>query len=253
DLYNLSNMINASGDATMPPLPTPQLPRLAPQELVLDPLSGKLFVHNYMGRTISVMDATPKQKSNGGTAALGLLAVVGVIVGGDPADLLGPAVLAGKRVFYNASDPRMSRLGYISCAGCHLDGGSDMRVWDFTNRGEGFRNTILLQGRGGTGMGNVHWSANFNEIQDFDNDAFKAFHDGPPNFPALPAPPSFTGNPGAPFAPLNLTPGTDNAGRDASLYAMAAYVASLGKVSRSPFRQVDGALTPQAAAGEIGR
>ena len=34
-------------------------------------------------------------------------------------------VLDGKRTFFNASDPRMSRDGYLSCASCHLDGGSD--------------------------------------------------------------------------------------------------------------------------------
>ncbi|HVE39870.1 MAG TPA: PKD domain-containing protein [Planctomycetota bacterium] len=254
DLYNLSTTINGQGDATAPPGPPPPLPAsqdpgLSPQGLVLDPATGRLFVHNYMGRTISVFDTNAVLNSNGGPANMTLLTVVGVIVGGDPADQLGSPVLLGKRVFYNASDPRMSRLGYISCAGCHLDGGSDMRVWDFTNRGEGFRNTVMLQGRGGTKQGNVHWSANFNEIQDFDNDAFKAFHDGPPNF-APPAPPSFTGNPGSPFAPLDLTPGTNNAGRDPSLDAMAAYVASLGKVSRSPFRQADGTLSPLGAAGE---
>src|SRR5205823_4151414 len=128
----------------------------------------------------------------------------------------------------------------------HLDGGSDMRVWDFTNRGEGFRNTIILQGRGGTNMGNVHWSANFNEIQDFDNDVFARFHDGPPAFPSLPAPPSFTGNPGTPNPPMGAT----NAGRDPDLDAMAAYVASLTKVSRSPFRNADGSLSARGAAGE---
>ena len=47
----------------------------------------------------------------------------------------------GKRIFYNAADPRMSAEGYISCATCHLDGGHDGRVWDFTGRGEGLRNT----------------------------------------------------------------------------------------------------------------
>ena len=64
----------------------------------------------------------------------------------------------------------MTRDGYISCAGCHTDGDSDNRVWDFTDRGEGLRNTISLLGRVGTGNGRVHWTANFDEIHDFEND-----------------------------------------------------------------------------------
>ena len=63
----------------------------------------------------------------------------------------------------------------MSCATCHLDGGHDGRVWDFTGRGEGLRNTATLHGRGGTAHGNVHWTANFDEIQDFENDMRGAF------------------------------------------------------------------------------
>ena len=34
--------------------------------------------------------------------------------------------------------------GYLSCATCHLDGGHDGRVWDFTGRGEGLRNVVMI-------------------------------------------------------------------------------------------------------------
>jgi hypothetical protein len=37
--------------------------------------------------------------------------------------------------------------GYLSCASCHLDGEGDNLVWDFTQRGEGLRNTIPLRSR----------------------------------------------------------------------------------------------------------
>jgi DNA-binding beta-propeller fold protein YncE len=246
DAYDRSNTINGLGDNTG----TTATNGLAPQGLVMHPTNKKLFVHNYMGRSITVFDATAVLACNGTPSGLGppfvaAPTVVNVVQG---ADLLGATVLRGKQVFYNASDPRMSRLGYVSCAGCHLDGAADMRVFDFTNRGEGFRNTVVLQGRGGTMMGNVHWSANFNEIHDFDNDVYKAFHDGNP----VPAPPaagpvnsSFTT---APWPPLVAN---NNAGRDADLDAMGAYVASLTKVSRSPFRRADGRLTPLGADGEV--
>jgi hypothetical protein len=233
DLYDMTNILNGLGE----PTGTTATNGLSPQGLVLDPATKKLFVHNYMGRSIAIFDATSVLGSNGSGAFLGTPTVVGTVTA---ADRLGPTVLQGKRVFYNASDARMSRLGYISCSGCHLDGGSDMRVWDFTNRGEGFRNTIILQGRGGTGMGNVHWSANFDEIQDFDNDIFYRFHDAPGQT-------SFTG---APYAPLDPVNSNATPSRDADLDAMAAYVSSLNKVSRSPFRNADGTLTAQGAAGE---
>ena len=67
--------------------------------------------------------------------------------------------LLGKQIFYDAHDRRMNRDGYLSCASCHLDGDSDGRVWDFSDQGEGFRNTIALTGHGGTRQGFVHWSS----------------------------------------------------------------------------------------------
>src|SRR6185436_17016021 len=90
-------------------------------------------------------------------------------------ELLNARVLIGKRIFYNASDPRMNRDGYISCASCHLDGTSDGQVWDFTQVGEGLRNTIDLTGRAGIGHGRLHWTANFDEVQDFENDIREQF------------------------------------------------------------------------------
>ena len=88
---------------------------------------------------------------------------------------LPPQVLHGKQIFYDATDPRMNEDGYISCASCHLDGGHDGRVWDFTDRGEGLRNTTTLIGRRGLGHGNVHWTGNFDEIQDFEHDIRSTF------------------------------------------------------------------------------
>jgi hypothetical protein len=55
----------------------------------------------------------------------------------------------------------------MSCASCHNDGGHDGRVWDLTGFGEGLRNTISLRGRAG-GQGFLHWSNNFDEVQDFE-------------------------------------------------------------------------------------
>ena len=71
--------------------------------------------------------------------------------------------------FYDAQDPRLARDKYLSCASCHNDGGQDGRVWDLTGFGEGLRNTINLRGRAGAqGQGFLHWSGNFDEVQDFE-------------------------------------------------------------------------------------
>jgi hypothetical protein len=86
------------------------------------------------------------------------------------AEPLDPEVALGKRLFHDASDPRLAIDGYIACATCHPDGRDDGLTWDFTQRGEGLRNTISLEGRGGMTMGRVHWTGNFDEIQDFEGD-----------------------------------------------------------------------------------
>lgn len=148
-------------------------------------------------------------------------------------------VLRGKQVFANAEDKRMTTEGYVSCSSCHLDGFEDGLVWDFFDRGEGFRNTTSLLGRRGTGHGRVHWSANFDEIQDFDN-PIRA-HQGGLGFIPLDVFESGTHN-----QPL----GDPKVGLDTDLDALAAYVTSLGSVPRSPFRNPDGTMTAQAVAGQ---
>ena len=152
---------------------------------------------------------------------------------------LAPEVLRGKQVFHDASDPRMAFEGYLSCASCHVDGTDDGRVWDFTDRGEGFRNTATLQGRSGMGHGPLHWSANFDEVQDFEHDIRSAF--GGTGF--LPDP---VFNQGTRNQPL----GDPKSGLDPDLDALAIYLASLRSVPASPFRAQDGTLT---AAGVQGR
>jgi len=153
------------------------------------------------------------------------------------AEPLAEEVLEGKRLFHRSVDPRMSRDGYISCASCHLDGDHDGRTWDFTDRGEGLRNTIGLLGRGGTAHGPVHWSGNFDEIQDFENDIRNAF--GGTGFLSE-----------EDWAATSDTLGATKAGRSAELDALTAYVEGLEDTHRSPHRAPGGALTEAAQRGE---
>ena len=120
-----------------------------PDGIVMEPSSGRLFVKNFLDRTVSIYNAKPLVAQ--GRLRLPILKSVRTI----GAEKLAADVLAGKQIFYNASDRRMSQDGYLSCASCHLDGGHDGQVWDFTGRGEGFRNTTTLLGQAGDRRGPV--------------------------------------------------------------------------------------------------
>lgn len=146
------------------------------------------------------------------------------------AEPLDPEVLAGKRLFYDSGDTRIAKDGYIACASCHLDGRDDGMTWDFTDRGEGLRNTISLVGRAGVGMGPLHWSANFDEVQDFENDMRNAF--GGRGFLS-----------DADWAEAGATLGPAKAGRSPELDALAAYVSSLDTPPPSPWETTEGADT----------
>lgn len=217
----------------------------APRSLWLDGARKRLWVYNDASRTVSVLNVA-------GLLARGEVASTAapqVQVSGGAFETLTAAQLAGKKLFYDSEgkvasadggDPvlRISAEGYIACASCHLDGGSDERVWDFTGRGEGLRNTASLLGRGGMAMGRVHWTANFDEIQDFENDIR-----GPFGGAGLMSDAAFA----ASSAPL----GAKKGGRSAELDALAAYVSSFvaSRFPRSPYRNPDGTMTAAAAHG----
>jgi cytochrome c peroxidase len=203
---------------------------LAPHGLYLDAARKRLFVNNFLSRSVTVHDVAAVLAGDSG-AATRLQTVSTVAV-----ETMTAAALRGKQLFYNAADRRMSRDNYMSCASCHADGGDDGMVWDFTQRGEGLRRTIGLQGRQGLGHGRVHWSANFDEIQDFENDIRSAF--GGTGFMSQ-----------ADFDATANPLGTPKAGRSAALDDLAAYLTSLSRYARSPARHADGSLSASAVAG----
>ena len=152
--------------------------------------------------------------------------------GGEPLD---PVLLQGKILFGRSVDPRMSGGGYLSCASCHPDGDHDGLTWDFTDRGEGLRNTISLLGKAGSAP--IHWSANFDELQDFENDIRNG--QGGAGFLT-----------DEDFAATEDTLGAPKAGLSADLDALAAYISSLAAAPRSAGRSTDGSLGEEAALGE---
>ena len=204
----------------------------APQGACADATTRRIFVEDFMGRTVTALHTADLFER-------GDIQVTHTTVDTAASEVLAAAVLAGKRMFYNSRDRRMSADGYLSCATCHVDAGHDRRVWDFTGRGEGLRRTPLLRGRAGTGAGNVHWSANFDEIQDFENDIRNHF--GGQGFMD-----------DDDFATTAAPLGPAKAGLSPELDALAAYLASLDGASlpRSPQRP-GGALSAQAMRGQL--
>jgi YVTN family beta-propeller protein len=206
----------------------------APQGLALDIVTGRLFVQNFMDRNVTVLSADSLMKS--GTGGLPVVQTISTVA----TETLSATVLQGKKIFYNAADTRMSLEGYFSCALCHLDGGHDGRTWDFTQRGEGLRNNIPLKGHAGIAEGRMHWTGNFDEVQDFEQDIRSAFS-GSGFMTAA----QF--NTGTRSQPL----GDPKAGVSADLDAVAAYLGSLTETDPSPFRTSTGALTAQGQSGKL--
>lgn len=203
----------------------------SPRALAFDSVTSRLFVKNDLGRDLTVFDLA--EFFSQGRAGFPRQNVITTA-----SEVLPEPVLRGKRIFHHAGDPRMSGEGYLSCATCHADGGIDGRTWDFTGRGEGLRNTTSLNGRGGMRQGNVHWTANFDEIQDFEHDIRNHFGGT-----------GFLTN--AEFASSPTPFGPPKAGLDPDLDALAAYLGSLGRdrIPKSPHRHPDGSFTAAAMAG----
>jgi YVTN family beta-propeller protein len=203
----------------------------APQGLTLSADGFTLFVNNFMDRTISAFDL--RNLINTGSMDVPLIGTLSAVA----TEKLTAQVLKGKQFFYDARDTRLARDRYMSCASCHNDGGQDGRVWDLTGMGEGLRNTISLRGRANA-QGYLHWSGNFDEVQDFEGQ-IRTLAGGT----GLMTDAAF--NTGTRSQPL----GDPKAGLSADLDALAAYVGSLSTFSNSPYRNSDGSLTAAAVSG----
>ena len=204
---------------------------IAPQSLVVSPDGFTLFVGNFMDRSVGVYDLTDLWQSDQWNVPL--VATIQTVAN----EALTPQVLTGKQLFYDASDDRLARDNYLSCATCHNDGGGDGRVWDLTGMGEGLRNTISLNGSAAD-HGRLHWTQNFDEVQDFEGQ-IRGLSEGT----GLMSNADFSV--GTRSEPL----GDPKAGVSADLDALAAYVESLNEYDSSPHRNGDGSLTATGLAG----
>lgn len=190
-----------------------------------------LYVKNYTDRSVSAIDVAPYMHDGSRLARTVSIATVAN-------EMLSADELRGLRIFYHSSQPQMGDEGYISCASCHTDGGHDGMTWDLTSLGEGLRNTISLNGSQGTRFGNLHWTSNFDEVQDFEMQ-IEQLNGGE----GLIAGRTFNGQ-----SPLDFA----SVGRSGDLDALSAYISGLGRDSlqRSPYRTAAGELTEAAQRGE---
>jgi len=106
------------------------------------------FVYNALDFTISVIDAATYE-------------VVQTLKACDSP--LDDETLLGKQLFYSANQPMVGQR-WISCSSCHPDGDSDGRTWQ---QPEGLRQTQPLGGLAWTHP--LHWSADRDEVQDFEH------------------------------------------------------------------------------------
>lgn len=121
-------------------------------------------------------------------------------------------VLLGKKLFYTANPPMTSRR-WISCSSCHPDGDADGRTWQ---QPEGLRNTQPMLGLKNTHP--IHWSADRDEVQDFEITIRSALMQGK----------------GLLTGKVSDGLAEPNGGRSESLDALAAYTNSHG-FTQSPF------------------
>jgi YVTN family beta-propeller protein len=117
-----------------------------PRSMVLSADHSRLFIHNGLSGSISVVD----------TDSLSVVDEISVANNPLPANLLN-----GKRLFNSSDRTDLARDQWISCATCHFDGESDLRTWFFP---DGPRNTPSLLG--GATTAPYHWSGDLDELHD---------------------------------------------------------------------------------------
>jgi YVTN family beta-propeller protein len=190
-----------------------------PRAVKLSPDGREVYISNTLDYAVAVFDADGKK-----------LATIPVCT---PAHT--PEWRRGKVLFQTALQP-MTNVRWIACSSCHPDGLTDGRVW---HNPEGHRKTPNLFGLAHTHP--LHWSADRDEVQDFEYTVRGKLMRGRGLCGDTITPrKSFTE-----FAELEQT----MAGRSADLDALAIYTNSF-PVRLSPHIPAPGKLSPEAQRGK---
>jgi len=146
-----------------------------------------------------------------------------------------PEWVRGKILFNTAKHP-MSARRWVACASCHPDGHNDGRVWQ---QPEGLRKTTALFGVAHTHP--LHWSADRDEVQDFEYTIRSRLMRGAGLLQGAI-------KPKVGYHPVELDEKT--AGRSKDLDALAIYCNSFDFDTLSPHVPAPGKLTPAAERGK---
>ena len=82
----------------------------APQSMVVSKDGTRLYVHNFMDRTVGIYDI--EAITQRGLVTTDELATVNTV----SSEILNATVLRGKQLFYDSRDDRLAGLDYMSCA-----------------------------------------------------------------------------------------------------------------------------------------
>jgi YVTN family beta-propeller protein len=134
----------------------------APRGLALSPDGKRLWVANWLGNSVTLLDAPSMTVLR--TISLG------------PASRVDPATY-GRFLFHSAS---LGRDGRFSCASCHPDGMADGLTWEFTHVGDGLdrRNTRDLRA-GIAATAPFRWTGHDPDLGDFAQEEVTGLLQGP--------------------------------------------------------------------------
>lgn len=129
---------------------------LNPRGLIVDDAGETMWVFAWNQRQIEVYDLTASTP----------VQVQAISLGEDPTD---PFLSEGRRLFF---DGTRSLHGNASCASCHVEGESDLLVWDLSDLPYDDKGPLVTQTlRGIADLGPFHWRGERASLEDF-NDAF---------------------------------------------------------------------------------
>jgi YVTN family beta-propeller protein len=190
-----------------------------PRAVRVSPDGRRVYIANALDFNVSVHDASNME-------------VITRIKMCDPPK--SPEWVRGKVLFSTANRPLSGRR-WIACSSCHPDGHSDGRVWQ---NPEGLRKTPAFMGLAHTHP--LHWSADRDEVQDFEYTIRGRLMQGPGLLRGAI-------EPKVGFEPTELS--MDLAGRSTDLDALAIYSNSF-EFTLSPHIAAPGKLSAAAERGK---
>jgi cytochrome c peroxidase len=138
----------------------------APNGIALTSDGTKAYVYNSFDHTVSTLvQDTTQSPATVVELTDSTNAPTRIVVAGDAPNISADQ-LAGRRMFFDATDARMNALTIgVSCDTCHAEGGrEDGHNWGFP---DGTRNTPSLAGRMMLQTAPYHWSGEFADLNSF--------------------------------------------------------------------------------------